>query len=128
MSDADGLRRREDLYTNLATLERLQSFAEGPGSAPADMAQLTDQGRRYVTTDGGRGAVSTWLALFRPTLDLLRQFRDQDLQGGNADHSDHSDLQQAFEASETALKAVADRINFLAERQGILDGQHSQVG
>jgi hypothetical protein len=125
MRDADGLLRREHLYTNLATLERLQNFAEGPGSAPADMAQLTEQGRRYVTTDGGRGAVSTWLALFRPTLDLLRQFRDQDLQGRNADHSD---LQQAFEASETALKAVADRINFLAERQGILDGQHSQVG
>jgi hypothetical protein len=122
----DALVQREALYTNLATLERLQRFAEGQGPAPQDLPGLTNLARDFLGSDRGRGAAATWLTVFASTLTLLRQFRNRDVHYPKP--PDRADLEQALQASRTALEAATKRINFLAEQEAGQRQQQRVVG
>lgn len=120
MNAAEVTLTRDYLYTNLATLESLASFATSPpGIEPPLVPGLTDEAADLMRTPQGKGTITTWLSIFNPTLSLLRQFRDGDLRRAAEvvaqDPTFAKDLDDALEASKTAIRAAAARVNFVAK-------------
>jgi hypothetical protein len=101
----------ERFLANMAVVDGLERFAEGAllEDSVSRHLGLSATAKRHLGSPEGTALVGKWLVAFKPSLQLLRDFRSAEFRSTRKRPS-QDDLRKVASASQEALQALVNRL------------------